>query len=127
MIYRETYKDLSHGTDEESAKEIRKNGFEVRGDVHSWCGKGIYFYDVKKKSWWAAKRKCRELQKEKGKKIKPVVLFADIINVEDNKIFDLRAYQDLCDFEIYVRPLLEGRQFDFVGDRSFSAKTATEV
>ena len=90
-MYKETYRELSHGTDEESAEKIKANGFEIRGRSDSWCGSGIYFYDIKKKAWWAANRKCEEIRKETGKKFKPAVLFADIIDIDDDKIFDLRA------------------------------------
>ena len=47
-MYKETYRELSHGTDEESAEKIKANGFEIRGRSDSWCGSGIYFYDIKK-------------------------------------------------------------------------------
>lgn len=106
MIYKETYKNLSHGTDEESAKKIKENGFEIRGGCDSWCGKGIYFYDVKKKSWWAANRKCTEIKRKTGVKIKPFVLFADIIDLSDDEIFDMRIYENMCDFERTVRPFI---------------------
>ena len=97
--YKETYRELSHGTDMESATIIRNNGFKISERSDSWCGPGIYFYDIKKKAWWAARRKCSEIKKETGKKVEPTVLFADIIDIETDKIFDLRAYKDLCDFE----------------------------
>ena len=48
-MYKETYRELSHGTDEESAEKIKTNGFEVRGRSDSWCGKGVY-YCVKDKN-----------------------------------------------------------------------------
>ena len=55
--YKETYRELSHGTDMESATIIRNNGFKISERSDSWCGPGIYFYDIKKKAWWAARRK----------------------------------------------------------------------
>lgn len=114
-MYKETYRELCHGTDEESAEKIRANGFEIKGRCDSWCGQGIYFYDIKKKAWWAAKRKCEEIKKETGKKIKPTVLFADIIDIAEDKIFDLRAYKDLCDFEEGIRPLFGAYSFELSG------------
>ena len=42
-VYQETYRELSHGTDEESAKKIRTEGFEINERSDHWCGKGIYF------------------------------------------------------------------------------------
>ena len=65
--YKETYRELSHGTDVESATIIRNNGFKISERSDSWCGPGIYFYDIKKKAWWAARRKCSEIKKETGK------------------------------------------------------------
>lgn len=111
-MYKETYRELSHGTDEESAEQIKTNGFEIRGRSDSWCGQGIYFYDIKKKAWWAAKRKCAEIAKKTGKEINPTVVFADIIDLDDDKIFDLRAYKDLCDFEKGISQLLDGYSFE---------------
>lgn len=113
--YKETYRELSHGTDVESATIIRNNGFKISERSDSWCGPGIYFYDIKKKAWWAARRKCSEIKKETGKKVEPTVLFADIIDIETDKIFDLRAYKDLCDFEEKITPLLGEYSFELSG------------
>ncbi len=114
-MYKETYRELSHGTDETSAEKIKANGFEIRGSSDSWCGKGIYFYDIKKKAWWAANRKCREIKKKSDKKIKPTVLFADIVDIDDDKIFDLRTYKDLCDFEKEISQLFGNYSFELSG------------
>ena len=111
-MYKETYRELSHGTDKESAEKIKTDGFEVKGRSDSWCGQGVYFYDIKKKAWWAANRKCEEIKKKTGKKIKPTVLFADIINIDDDKIFDLRTYKDLCDFEEGINQLFGEYSFE---------------
>lgn len=105
-MYSETYKDLCHGTDKESAAIIEKEGFKIRGNNSSWCGRGVYFYDIKKKAWWAADRKCREIRKETGKKVKPTVIFADIIDIADEDIFDLRVSTNMCDFESFITPML---------------------
>lgn len=114
-MYKETYRELSHGTDEESAEKIKAKGFEIRGGSDSWCGPGVYFYDIKKKAWWAARRKCEEIKKETGKRIKPTVLFADIIDIDDDKIFDLRAYKDLRDFEEGISQLFGEYSFELSG------------
>ena len=53
--------------------------------------------------------------KETGKKVEPTVLFADIIDIETDKIFDLRAYKDLCDFEEKITPLLGEYSFELSG------------
>lgn len=114
-MYMETYKDLCHGTDRKSAERIRENGFEIKGNKSSWCGEGIYFYDIKRKAWWAAERKCREIKKNTGKKVKPAVIFADIIEVADADIFDLRVHKDLCAFEEKIREILEDCQLHIRG------------
>lgn len=91
MRYTESYYNLSHGTDNVSAEDIKTNGFALRGDKTSWCGEGVYFYDIKAKAWWAAKRKCNEL-KQKGKgSIKATVILADIEDIYKDETFDLRV------------------------------------
>ncbi len=107
MVYKETYQNLYHGTDAETARKIEKTGFEIRGCVGSWCGKGVYFYDVKRKAWWAAARKCREIKNKTNRKIKPDILLADIVDLEDDKIFDMRIHTDICDFEEKTKFLFE--------------------
>lgn len=115
MKYKESYLNLCHGTDEKAANEIEETGFKITGGIDSWCGKGVYFYDVKKKAWWAANRKCREIKKETGKKVKPAVLFADIHDIEDDNIFDMRVYSDLCDFEKEIGKLFGKYTFNIEG------------
>lgn len=106
MRYTESYYNLSHGTDIESAEDIKTNGFALRGDKTSWCGEGVYFYDIKAKAWWAAKRKCNEL-KQKGKgSIKATVILADIEDIYKDETFDLRVKKDLDDFESFVNLIL---------------------
>ena len=106
MRYTESYYNLSHGTDIVSAEDIKTNGFALRGDKTSWCGEGVYFYDIKAKAWWAAKRKCNEL-KQKGKgSIKATVILADIEDIYKDETFDLRVKKDLDDFESFVNSTL---------------------
>ena len=106
MRYTESYYNLSHGTDIESAEDIKTNGFALRGDNKSWCGEGVYFYDIKAKAWWAAKRKCNEL-KQKGKgSIKATVILADIEDIYKDETFDLRVKKDVDDFESFVNSTL---------------------
>lgn len=106
-MYMGTYKDLCHGTDRKSAEKIRAKGFEIRGSKSSWCGEGVYFYDIEKKAWWTAERKCRKIKKITGEEVKSVVVFADIIGVADTDIFDMRVYKDLCAFEEQTREIFE--------------------
>lgn len=108
MKYLENYYNLSHGTDMISAQSICQNGFKIKGDGSSWCGKGVYFYDIKSKAWWAANRKCEEIKKATGDKVKPNVVFADIKNIDRKEIFDLRVKRDLDLFEEFVDNYLDG-------------------
>jgi hypothetical protein len=108
MEYMESYYSLSHGTDNESAKKICSEGFQIKGESSSWCGPGAYFYDIKAKAWWAANRKCEEIKKETGKKVKPYVVYADIENIPKKDIFDLRVKADLEAFEEFAKPILLG-------------------
>ena len=106
MRYTESYYNLSHGTDIASAEDIKTNGFTLRGDKTSWCGEGVYFYDIKAKAWLAAKRKCNEL-KQKGKgSIKATVILADIEDIYKDETFDLRVKKDMDDFESFVNSTL---------------------
>ena len=106
MRYTDSYYNLSHGTDIASAEDIKTNGFTLRGDKTSWCGEGVYFYDIKAKAWWAAKRKCNEL-KQKGKgSIKATVILADIEDIYKDETFDLRVKKDVDDFESFVNSTL---------------------
>ena len=106
MEYTESYYSLSHGTDEQSAQDIISNGFALKGDLTSWCGKGAYFYDIKSKAWWAANRKCAEIKQKEFRKVKPVILLADIEDISKNDTFDLRIKNDLEHFESFVNELL---------------------
>lgn len=106
MEYTESYYSLSHGTDEQSAQDIISNGFALKGDLTSWCGKGAYFYDIKSKAWWAANRKCAEIKQKEFRKVKPVILLADIEDISKNDTFDLRIKNDLEHFENFVNELL---------------------
>lgn len=99
MDYTESYMNLSHGTDAESAEKILENGFKKNGDCHSWCGSGVYFYDIKAKAWWSANRTCSIKNKNALKKLKAKVIFADIINISREHVFDMRVNKDLELFE----------------------------
>lgn len=105
MKYKETYRDLCHGTTEENAYRIKREGFKV-SDSTNWCGKGVYFYDIKKKAWWFANFACRRVSKESDRKVKPCVVFADIIDVYCDDIFDLRVKDDLMNFELFSKEIL---------------------
>lgn len=113
MEYTESYYNLSHGTDEQSAKDIISNGFLVKGDTTSWCGKGVYFYDIKSKAWWAANRKCVEIKQKESRKVRPAILFVDIESISKKDTFDLRVKKDLEKFEEFINDLLkEGKKIE---------------
>jgi len=115
MGYTESYYGLSHGTDKESADAILSKGFITMGNLTSWCGKGVYFYDIKAKAWWAAKRKCEEIKHKKGIRIRPTVILADITNIAKSDIFDLRVKKDLEEFEEMISPMLGDYRFSISG------------
>ena len=54
-------------------------------------------------------------KKKTGKKIKSAVVFADIIDVADEDIFDLRVYTDLCKFEETVSPMIGNVELSISG------------
>ena len=116
MEYTENYYGLCHGTDEKSAEIIISNGFALNGDETSWCGKGAYFYDIKAKAWWAARRKCAEIKQNKFCRIKPMILLADIENIPKKDTFDLRVKKDLESFESFVDGMFgENEQIEIAG------------
>ena len=102
MRYTESYYNLSHGTDKISAENIKTKGFVLSGDETSWCGEGVYFYDIKAKAWWAADRKCNELKQKGFSGVKAAVILADIENIYKDDTFDLRVKKDLEDSECFV-------------------------
>ena len=110
------YRELVHGTDMESAENILAQGFELRGDLCSWCGEGVYFYREKNKAWWAAKRKCHQLKKELGRKVRPIILFADIYELPVNDILDLRKQKDLKAFKDFVQAMFDEEKAKIGGD-----------
>ena len=109
--YKESYRSLCHGTTKNFAIEIRNNGFEPSVENGNWCGEGVYFYDIKAKAWWAAERKVQEISKIIGKRQKAEVVYADIIDIPKEKIFDLRVHNDLCNFEKEVKDFLDDNPF----------------
>ena len=110
------YRELVHGTDMESAENILAQGFELRGDLRSWCGEGVYFYREKNKAWWTAKRKCHQLKKELGRKVKPIILFADIYELPVNDILDLRKQKDFKAFKDFVQGMFDEEKAKIGGD-----------
>ena len=107
MRYTESYYNLSHGTDKISAENIKTKGFVLSGDETSWCGEGVYFYDIKAKAWWSADRKCNELKQKGFSDVKAAVILADIENIYKDDTFDLRVKKDLEDFECFVNLMLQ--------------------
>lgn len=96
-----------------SANKIKENGFLLSKADENWCGDGIYFYDIKAKAWWAANRKCRQIKEKTGKKIQSAVVFADIIDIDKEKIFDMRVHRDLCSFEECVSQICPRIRYGF--------------
>ena len=117
--YTESFNNLCHGTDAESAKSIRDNGFRMSSAKGNWCGEGVYFYDIKSKAWWSANRTCSQIKAHYGKKTKPDVVFADIIDLDKDYIFDLRSDKDLLDFKQLVDETLIGKHLTIEGVNDF--------
>ncbi|MBQ6325510.1 MAG: hypothetical protein IJI26_05530 [Clostridia bacterium] len=103
--FTESFLTLYHGTDEEAAKKILCEGFILSRPENSWCGAGVYFYDIKAKAWWSANRTCADKRNRTKNKYKPAVIYAEVKNIPKSEIFDLRVYRDLVDFETYVKQL----------------------
>ena len=95
----ESYLNLYHGTDAESASQICANGFIPSKGANNWCGDGVYFYDINAKAWWSANRTCDTIKEFSDKKVYPCVVIADVLNVPRQEILDLRAKRDLIAFE----------------------------
>lgn len=98
---------LYHGTCETAALDIKTNGFVINGDNKSWCGKGVYFYDIKDKAWYAAQRKCDEIKKLSHVKENHCVIVSNI-TVDKSSIFDLRIQKQMVDFQKFVIELFQG-------------------
>lgn len=104
--YKETYTNLYHGTTVAAAKEIINNQKFIPSNENSWCGAGIYFYDVKAKAFWAAKRKCNEIKAQTGASHVPTVVNADILDLDRNFILDLRDPNKFGEFFKIIEPVL---------------------
>ena len=104
--YKETYTNLYHGTTAAAAKEIITNQKFVPSGEGSWCGAGIYFYDIKAKAFWAANRKCNEIKAQTGASHIPTVVNADILDLDRNFILDLRDPNKFGEFFKIIEPVL---------------------
>lgn len=81
---------LYHGTTREFKKQILEEGFRDSTAQSSWCGNGVYFYDIKDKAWWAANRKASEIGKKQQCKVQSAVITVGIENLNSECICDLR-------------------------------------
>lgn len=114
--YKESYINLYHGTTVDAANEIIATQQFIPSNSDNWCGSGVYFYDVKAKARWAADRKCEEIYRSTGKKIKGTYVNADIIDLDRDFILDLRAYQDFKFFAESTECLLEQVRLSIADD-----------
>ena len=104
------YRNLCHGTTKEAAINILETGFRFSPAHGTWCGEGIYFYDVEAKALWFAQRTCR-----KSSSSTPAIVYADILNIGRNDVVDLRTYADARDFQNIVTQLLADKRFTIDG------------
>ena len=109
--YTESYRDLYHGTTKTNAEKIIAMQMFKPSDT-GWCGKGVYFYDIKAKAWWSADRTCRR----SNIKDAPAIVVADIKDIKRVEVLDLRSFQDLSKFEKFVTSFLteSGGKIDIV-------------
>lgn len=114
--YKETYKNLYHGTTVEAANKIIETQKFIPSGPNNWCGTGIYFYDIKSKALWAARRKCYELKKATGVSYQHTCVYTDIVDLPKECILDLRDPKDLRQFTEEVNEILEADNFDIAGD-----------
>ena len=66
-VYTESYIGLCHGTTSEAAEKIITTQ-QFMPSRSGWCGKGVYFYDIKSKAHWSARRTCNDLKKRNKRK-----------------------------------------------------------
>ncbi len=120
MIRTESYFGLCHGTDHEAAEKILQEGFKFNKGDDSWCGSGIYFYDIKAKAYWSAKRTCNVLKSKTRRRYTPTVIFADIIDISRCNVLDLRAPQDFDDFLSYVSRSIFTEEIQLLIDKTLT-------
>lgn len=117
--YTESFLNLFHGTTQEAALNIKQSSFLMSTRKDNWCGNGVYFYDIKSKACWAAKRKCNEVKQQTGNRQVRAVVKADVLNLPKTDILDFRVHSDLCDFETVIRDVFDednGFKIDTVSD-----------
>lgn len=95
----EEYINLYHGTTAEFASGIIKSQ-RFNASSEGWCGKGVYFYDIKAKAWWSASRTCRNQGVAK-----PTVVAADLQEIDRASILDLRDPKKLESFAMFTEKL----------------------
>ena len=107
-----------HGTDEYSARQIEKNGFQD-SPPQSWLGPGVYFFETQPNidgyeaaEWWV--KTCKKYQKW-------VILKAEI---KAERILDLfGSRDDRAKFGTVKRKLLEKHLEAGRGESDFTLKT----
>lgn len=83
-----------HGTDEESAAKIVKEGFKYASCFEPLLGKGVYFFDgqeVKAKKW-AEKRKKQLGHKQKISVIQSSVRYGRYLDLNDEKCYNALSW-----------------------------------
>lgn len=111
ISYTETYMNLYHGTTDINAAQIVASQCFIPSKS-GWCGAGVYFYDIKSKAWWSARRTCQNVRKNGITNVKEEVVEADIIDLDKKYILDLRAPRSLQEFAMFVDAFLEENDFE---------------
>ncbi len=94
---------LYHGTDQNCAEQILKEGFSFHKNPEHWLGNGIYFFEDKSlASWWTT----RPSQKF-GTKINKRVLIESKVEYDDEDVLNLKnleEYEFFCSqFSDYLK------------------------
>ncbi len=96
----ESYTNLYHGTSDYYIHNILSDGFKP--SKKGWCGKGVYFYNIKGKAWWSANRTCNMIKNDTGIKTKPCIIIVDVNDVSQKDILDFRDVKECIIFEKYI-------------------------
>lgn len=120
-LYKESFHGLYHGTTLASANGIIENGFRFSVGNDSWCGAGVYFFDVRALAWnWA--NRVAAVRKRDGEDLyEAVVVETSAVDVDRDLILDLRDVNSLYDLKKAAEGFLRGdSQIHYDGDDELS-------
>lgn len=103
--YKESFTNLVHGTTENKGNQIINSQNFIPSET-GWCGFGVYFYDIRAKAYWSANRTCSIEKENTGNRYKPMLVFADVLNIKRRDVLDLRSLECLKKFVKFASDLL---------------------